>query len=293
MPLSLACCGMTLSVCPASEHADRHHRRFQGVDVARHDRLQLVDDLGPDQNGVDRQMRPRRVPAFAFQRDLDVVGRRHHRPGADAELSERNTRIIMHAVDFLDAEAADQSVLDHGRRAGAALLRRLENHHRRAGEVARLGEIFGGAKEHRGMPVMAAGVHLAGDGRLIRQAGFLLDRQRIHVGPHADNLAAGFSPADDADHAGAPDAGHDLVAAEALELVGNRGRGAMHVVAQFRMGMKIPPPFFDFAMQIGNAVDYGHRGILDLTPDFGRFPAIPRKPSKAQGKKRARGARGW
>ena len=27
------------------EHADRHHGGFQGIDVARHDRLQLIDDL--------------------------------------------------------------------------------------------------------------------------------------------------------------------------------------------------------------------------------------------------------
>ena len=53
------------------EHADRHHRGLQRIDVARHDRLDLVDDLRADQDGVDRQMRPRRVPALAF----DVDGR--------------------------------------------------------------------------------------------------------------------------------------------------------------------------------------------------------------------------
>jgi hypothetical protein len=87
----------------------------------------------------------------------------------------------VHAIDFLNAEPLDQSVLDHGERAGGALLRRLENDDRGAGKVTRLGEISGGAQQHRGVPVMAAGMHLAGNGRLVRQARFLLERQRVHV----------------------------------------------------------------------------------------------------------------
>ena len=81
--------------------------------------------------------------------------------GEDGELAERQARIIMHAVDFVDAETGDQAVLDHGFAAGAALLGRLEDHHRGAGEIARLGEIARGAEQHGGVAVMAAGVHLA------------------------------------------------------------------------------------------------------------------------------------
>ncbi len=193
------------------------------------------------------KLRPRRVAAFAFERDLDVVGRRHHRARTDGEFAERQAGIIVHAVDFLDAEAGDQAVLDHRQGAGAALLRRLENHHGGAGKIARLGEIFGGAEQHRGVAVMAAGVHLARHGRFVRQAGFLLERQRVHVGAQADDLVAGLAAADDADDAGPPDAGNHFVAAEALELVGNRRRGAMHVVLKFRMGVQIPPPCGDLA----------------------------------------------
>ena len=53
---------------------------------------------------------------------------------------------------------------------------------RGAGEVPCLGEIFSGAKQHRGVPVMAAGVHLARIGRAVRQVGLLIHRQRVHVG---------------------------------------------------------------------------------------------------------------
>ena len=83
------------------------------------------------------------------------------------------------------------------------------------------------------MPVMAAGVHLAGHGRLIGQVVRLLARPRIHIGAQADDLVAvtaALAAADQSDHAGAADAGDDLVAAERLELLGHRRRGAMHVV---------------------------------------------------------------
>ena len=172
---------------------------------------------------------------------------------------------IVHAVDFLDAEALHQAVLDHRRAAGAALLRRLKHDHRGAGEVARLGKIFGGAEQHRGVAVMAAGVHLAGHGGLVRQPGRLLDRQRVHVGAHADHLAARLVAADDADDAGAADARHDLVAAERLELLGDARRRAVDVVLQLRMGMDVVAPFGDFAVQVGDTVDDGHGGSLEVS----------------------------
>ena len=169
-------------------------------------------------------------PPLPSSVDLDVVGRSHHRARTDGELADRKAGIVVHAVDFVDAEAGDQPVLDHRQTAGAALLRRLEDHHGGAGEIARLGEIFGGAEQHRGVAVMAAGVHLARHGRFVRQAGFLLERQRIHVGAKPDDLVARLAAADDADDAGPADPGNHFIAAEALELVGDRRRRAVHVV---------------------------------------------------------------
>ena len=129
----------------------------------------------------------------------------------------------MHAVDLLDAETVHQAVLDHGSRARAALFRRLEDHHRVAGKIAGFSEIAGGAQEHRGMAVVAAGVHQAGGLGSIREVGLLLDRQRIHVGAQADHLdialAGGLLALDDADYAGPPQAGRDLVAAEFAQAI--------------------------------------------------------------------------
>ncbi len=108
-----------------------------------------------------------------------------------ANSPDRQARIIVHAEHLLDAEAVDQAVAHHGPGAGAALLGRLEDHNRRAGEIARFGEVFGGAEQHGGVAVMAAGVHLARHRRAVSETGLLLDRQRVHVGAQPDHLAAG------------------------------------------------------------------------------------------------------
>ena len=68
---------------------------------------------------------------------------------------------IVHAVDLLDTPAVHQPVIDHRLAAGAALLGRLEDDDGGAVEVARLGQVLGGAEQHRCVAVMAAGVHLA------------------------------------------------------------------------------------------------------------------------------------
>ena len=94
----------------------------------------------------------------------------------------------MHAVDLLDAETVHQPVLDHRGGARAALFGRLEDHDRIAGEIPGLGEIARRAEQHRGVAVMAAGVHLAGRLGGVRQIGLLLDRQRVHVGAQPDHL---------------------------------------------------------------------------------------------------------
>ena len=169
---------------------DRDHRRLQRIDVARHDRLDLVDDLRADQHRVDRDVRARRVAAEPLDVDVEPVRRGHHRAGPDREVADRQARIIVHAVDLLDLEAVHHAVLHHLAAAAAALLGRLEDHHRGAGEVARLGKIFRGAEQHRGVAVVAAGVHLAGVGGGVGQPGNLGDRQRVHVGAQPDHLVA-------------------------------------------------------------------------------------------------------
>ena len=168
----------------------------------------------------------------------------------------------MHAVDLLDAETVHQPVLDHRNRARAALFRRLEDHDRIAGEIAGLGEIARRTQKHRGVAVMAAGVHQAFRFGSVRQIGRLLDRQRVHIRPQPDDLhvtlAGGPVALDDADDAGAAETGNNLVAAEFPQTVRHQCRSAVHVVEQFRVFMNIPAPGLDVGLQFGDAVDDGH-----------------------------------
>ena len=140
-----------------------------------------------DDDRVDGQVRPRRVAAMPGDVDRELVGRRHDRAGPDGELADRQARHVVHAVDLLDAEALDQPVLDHRLAAAAAFLGRLEDDHRRAVEIPRLGEIARRAEEHRGVAVMAAGMHPPVDRRGVGLAGRLAQRQRVHVGAQADH----------------------------------------------------------------------------------------------------------
>ena len=166
----------------------------------------------------------------------------------------------MHAVDLVDAEPLHEPVLHHGPLAGAAFLRRLEDHHRRAVEIAGLGEVLRGAEQHRRVPVMAAGMHAARDAAGIVLAGPLDDGQRVHVGPQPDGLARP-APPDDADDAGTADARRHLIDAEAPEQLGDFAGGAVHVVLQLGVPVEVAPPGNDLGMELRDAVEDGHETL--------------------------------
>ena len=234
MPLSSAVCGITLRALPAWNSHIEMTAEFQRIDGARDDRLQRRDQLRADQNGIDAFVRTRGVTAQPFDPDVDGIRRRHDRTGPDRERADRDSRTIMHAIDLVDGETVHQPVLDHRGGSRAALFGGLKDHDRIAGEIPRLGQITGGAEQHRGMAVMAAGVHLARRLGCIRKTGLLLDRQRIHVGAKPDHLdlavAGRLAALDDADDAGAAEAGRNLVAAEFPQTLCDECCSAMHVV---------------------------------------------------------------
>ena len=190
MPVIFARCGMTLKASPALKVVTETTALCSGSTLRATIDCSACDDRGAGDDRVDGGVRLGGVAAVAFDLDGELVGRRHQRAGPDGEMAERQARHVVHAVDLLDAEALHQAVLDHRAAAGAALLRRLEDDDRGAGEAARLGEVVRGAEQHGGVAVMAAGVHLArrlgGPGL----AGLLVDRQRVHVGAEADDAAA-------------------------------------------------------------------------------------------------------
>ena len=141
----------------------------------------------------------------------------------------------------------------------AALFGRLEDDDRRAGEVAGGGEIARRAEQDRGVAVVAAGMHAAGNGRAIGQVGRLLDRQRVHVGAQADRASAcALAALDDADDAALADAGANLVAAEFAQPLGDEGRGLVDVVEKLGMGVEMAAPALGVGNELGDGGVYGH-----------------------------------
>ena len=165
----------------------------------------------------------------------------------------------MEPVDLVAGEALEEPVGEH--RAGAAepLLGRLEDEHRGAVEGPRLGEVARRAEQHRGVPVMAAGVHLAGLGRGVGKPGRLLDRQRVHVGAKPDAAIVAALPFEHADHPGPADAAMHRDAPGG-ELFGDDRGGALLLEADLRMGVEVVPPGDEVVGEAGDAVEDGHGG---------------------------------
>jgi len=146
------------------------------------------------------------------------------------------------------------STNDDARAAALALwrtlFRRLEDEQDLSGEfVPHAGQNFGGCECDGDVRIMSARVHhadcLAPELRLDR--GFeghirlLGDRQRVHVGAQCDRPAR-LRASKQSDHASPGDPGMNFEP-ECFQAPGYHFRGAHFPVAQFRMGVKVAPPF--------------------------------------------------
>ncbi len=224
-------------------------------------------------DGIDALMRHRRVRALALNRDLEHVAGGEHRSRPHREGADGQARPVVHAVDCLDGEAGKQPVLDHDAAAALVLLGRLEDEIDGAGEIAGFGEIARRAQQHRRVPVMAAGMHLAGDRRDVFEAVHLVDMERVHVGPQRDGAGGGGAPLKRADDARAGEAARDLDPV-GLKLRGDEGGRLVLFEGGLGAGMDAPPPCRHIAVKFGNAVDDRHglasRGIRPQDKGAGR-----------------------
>ena len=192
-------------------------------------------------------------------RDIEMIGCREELSGPDRKRSDIRLGPVVHSVDLVDAEALDHAVVNHFATAPAAFFGGLEDDRDGSIEVPRLCKVFRGAKKHRGVPVMSAGMHHAWRFRRICQPRLLMDRQGIHVGaqayrhPRSSGLAV-----DQPDDSRASDACHNLVASEFLELLLDDSGGAMHLEEQLRMRVEVTPPPGNFVMQFSKPVASGH-----------------------------------
>ena len=138
------------------------------------------------------------------------------------------------------------AVLDHGPGPEDALLGRLGHQHQGAGPVATPGHQLPRRADQGGdVHVVTAGMHdrlldpVAVDltrGRGIGQAAGLLQRQAVHVG--ADHHRRAVAVAQHRDHAGATDAGRDVIAEGGQPGRHDAGGADLHP-RQFGMAMEV------------------------------------------------------
>jgi hypothetical protein len=109
------------------------------------------------------------------------------------------------------------------------------------------------------MAVMAAGVHLALDGRFVRPRSEFRHGERVHVGaqPDATRAVADLQRADDACLG---EAGGDLQP-QRFELAGDDSGGARLLEAEFGMGMEVMPERRQEGQVGGDLVGNVHRTV--------------------------------
>ena len=195
------------------------------------------DQLRPGDDRIDALMRHRRMAAVAAHGDLEGAGAGHDRPRHHHHLADRNARPVVQAEHRLDREALEQAILDHHRRPTFRFLGRLENEGDDAVEIRMPGQVARRAEQHRGVAVMAAGVHLSLMSRVVRKLVHLDQRQGIHVGAQADHALRGPGT-QNADHPGSGDAAMHFEPV-ALQFACNDVGGAVLVEGQFRVRVNI------------------------------------------------------
>ena len=140
-------------------------------------------------------------------------------------------------------DAVQRAVLDHARRAADAVvvapfLGGLEEQAHLAREAA-LAEQRGHAQQHSRVAVVAAGVHLARRLRGVGDGVLLQDRQRVHVGAHADHRAIAVAQVGHHARLAHAAAGLDTQLGQRIRYQSGR---TMDVEAQLRPLVDRPPP---------------------------------------------------
>jgi hypothetical protein len=226
------------------------------IDVARHNGLQRRHDVRAHDHRVDAVVRHCTVGADALDDDLEDVVGGHHRTGAHGELANRNPRDVVHAVDALDRELLEQPLFHHDASAAFVLLGRLEDEIDRAVKVLCLGQVLGRTQQHHRVTVVAAGVHLARDRRLVIELVGLVDVERVHVGAEPNRPLRSAGP-QHAHHAGLGEASVNFQT-ERLQLVRNNIGGPHFLEGCLGMTMDVVAPSGHVLVKRRYAVDDRH-----------------------------------
>src|SRR6056297_253784 len=181
----------------------------------------------------------------------------HDWPWRGLERALGRARQGMERVDLGDLVAVERALLDHQPRTAGPFLGGLEEKHRAARVIPCFREVFRRAKQHGGVPVMAAGMGTPRHGAGVIGAGQVVHRERIHVGAQA-NGAARCPALDHRDDARARDPGLDPVHPEFAELFHNQFRGLMAIEPKLGMRVQVSPPRGHLVGEPADAIDHGH-----------------------------------
>ena len=171
------------------------------------------------------------------------VGGGEDRPVAPPGLAHGHPAAHVQAEHGLDLRVVESALPDHERRPAllalrSALLGGLEEEDDRAGQARpQAREHLRRAEEHRGVGVVAAGVHhalrLAAEGQVVR----LVDGKRVHVGAQRDDTA-GAAAAEDP-HDARPRHGVAHLEAEVAQPLGHEVARALLAVAELGVGVQV------------------------------------------------------
>jgi hypothetical protein len=163
----------------------------------------------------------------------------------------------MDRVDLADTVALHHAFLDHGLAAAAAFLVGLEDEHGLACEVARLGEVFRRPEQHRRVPVMPAGMHLAGHFRGMLRPRDLVHGQRVHIRPQSDHRPRAAA-LDHGDDTALGPARADLLDAELFQPLHDESRRLVAVAPQLGVHVDVPPPGLHLLGKARDTIDNRH-----------------------------------
>ncbi|MCY1407004.1 hypothetical protein D9M68_505190 [compost metagenome] len=218
------------------EGADGDDRRLAGRHVARHHGLQRHDQRGADHHRVHCLVRHGTVATGAVDDDGRAVGGGHAGAGQHAEAAYRHAGGIVQGEQGVAGEQAEHALVEHAPGAGTAVtfLGGLEEQMQGAAPAAFAGQFAGRRQEHGGMPVMAAGVHLAGNAAAPGTATAFLDGQGVQLGAQAEGRP--LAVAQGSDHGGAGQIQVQLVAPLA-QVLDHLAAGGELLEAQLGLGV--------------------------------------------------------
>ena len=206
---------------------------------------------GGGDDRVERGVGAGGVAGAAGQDDVELVGRGGGGAAGVAESADRHFGAVVEGEG--EVGAVGGTGFDHG--LGAALdgfLGGLEDEADAAVEAGReADEDLADAEEGRGMDVVAAGVHAAGDCAGEGQAGLFGDGQGVHVGADEEG-GTGGAAFDLGGNAVAADAGF-RDEAEAAEVGSDQGGGAWCVHAEFGVGVDVAADVDEGGLDGGDA----------------------------------------